>query len=238
MEYILNAQFSMFGDFKNFDASMELINRISKACPIQNYLPSTVINQNINLPSNTVTEEQRISFIDKANGYSFVINSDRIDFTYEKITLSNFSEDIISSFFNEVKAISAPLFRELNVSSNRLAFNLHLLSEVISKTDITRLFHDKLKGLDFYDDKEMIEWNNVMNCKMKWNEENLNIITTLTPAKNVQNNEQRVLAHFDLNTFADNTILRFNGESINEFAEKVDKIYKELVKSYVKFLNS
>ena len=151
---------------------------------------------------------------------------DRIDCVF------NFAPDVQGDFegnIENLKVILKLILQESKIVSNRLAFNVNLLSDsYVGNLQNTSFGHNIVSTLNFYKDKELKEWSSRENI---WHEikianvdEMLNVITELSMVTSNPGEEKRLLCHMDINTIHENSGYRFGYQSIDEFVDETKKI--------------
>ena len=237
MANFMDIQFSVFGNFKEIEATHENIMRLMMELKDFKLLPSTFVNQNINIDTKEVESENRISFVSMDQSFKLVINSERVDFTYNSNKIEKSNDTVfINEKFTYFYEVYLALFKTLEIKGNRLAVNINLLGDRIINNSVAEYFNNNIKAFKFYKDKNISDWNYSTTAKSfitinNLNEE-LNIITNLNTISNIDNLEKRLLCHFDINTVKENTNERFINENINDFLENLKIILKELIANF------
>lgn len=235
MTRFINMQFSIFGEYTDIKVTQENVFKLMNELKGNQLLPSTVTNQNVNLNTGKVEIESRISFISEDKYFNFIINNNRIDFNYELLDnikyedMDNFLDNIFINFNNIYKRIN----NVFNIKGNRLALNVNVLGEAKINNKLNKYYNDYLKGFNFYKDKKINDFSysvsgrTVINIGL--NKEDINVITEIKTATNNENLEQRLIAHFDLNTLYENMQVRFMDDNISSFLNNLKPVLKKLV---------
>ena len=237
MANFMDIQFSIFGDFREIKATHENIMELMIGLGSFKLLPTTVVNQNINIDTNEIESENRISFISMDQVFKIVIDSERVDFTYD---LKQIEKSDDSTFINEkftyFNEVYLKLFEILEIKGNRLAINVTLLGDKSIDNSVTEYFNQNIRPFNFYSNKKISDWNYSTTGKssinINNNEEELNIITSLSTITNINSSEKRLLCHFDINTIKESTSNRFINKDINDFLDNLKPILEELIKDF------
>lgn len=237
MVNFLNVQFSIFGEFSSIKATSENILKIMENLKDENFLPNTVVNQNIDINSKKIEVESRISFVTKDQQCNFVILDERIDLNYN---FSNVTPQEPDTFLDQLKdnsiRILGMLIKLYNIKGTRLAININILGNNLIDNKVNYYYVKCIKGLDYYKDKNLLEWSFNTNSRVEADINNkielLNVITNLSMATNRDIKEKRLLCHFDINTIGENIVHRFEAEEWISFIKETKPIIIELIDSF------
>ncbi len=228
MGIVLNLQLSAFCNCKiepsakNISILMEKINSLN----IKEFLPNVTTGQTIDLVKGKVESVSNLGFVTVDKSSQIMCQDDRIDCVF------NFAPDVQGDFegnIENLKVILKLILQESKIVSNRLAFNVNLLSDsYVGNLQNTSFGHNIVSTLNFYKDKELKEWSSRENI---WHEikianvdEMLNVITELSMVTSNPGEEKRLLCHMDINTIHENSGYRFGYQSIDEFVDETKKI--------------
>ena len=228
MSMFLNLQLTAFCNYKiepsakNISVLMDKINLLN----IKEFLPNVTTGQTIDLVKGKVESVSNLGFVTVDKSGQIMCQDDRIDCIF------NFTPDIRGDFeesANNLKVILKQILQENRILSNRLAFNVNLLSDSHSDgLKNTSFGHEIVSTLNFYKGKELKEWSSRENVwhtiKIANIDEILNVITELSMVTRNSGEEKRLLCHMDINTIHENTRYRFGYESLDPFVDETKKI--------------
>lgn len=237
MTRFMNMQFSVFGNFTEIKATQENVFKLMNEFKGNNLLPSTVTNQNIDVNTGIVETESRISFISENKNFNFIINNNRIDFNYELFSLDQTNIDsFINETFTYFSEMYMNIYKGFKFKGNRLALNVNVLGDKKINDRLNHYYEKNINSFKFYSNKIVNDFNYSISGKSEINigekKEIINVITELKTAVNNNNNEQRLMTHFDLNTLHENFNLRFENKDINGFLESIKPVLNELILNF------
>lgn len=229
MGIVLSLQLTTFCNYKiepspkNISLLMEKINSLN----IKEFLPNVTTGQTIDLVQGKVESVSNLGFVTVDKSGQIMCQDDRIDciFKFTPDTQGDFEENI-----KNLKAIlKCILQQESRTISNRLAFNVNLLSDpYVGDLQNTSFGHNIVSTLNFYKEKKLKEWSSRENVwhsiKIANIDEMLNVITELSMVTSNSGEEKRLLCHMDINTIPENAGYRFGYESIDKFVDETKKI--------------
>lgn len=234
MTRFINMQFSIFGEYTDIKVTQENVFKLMEEFKGNKLLPLTVTNQNVNFNTGKVETESRISFISEDKYFNFIINNNRIDFNYEVLNMEqdnidNFTENLFK-YFNEIYMQINNVFK---INGNRLALNVNILGDSRIDGNIKNYYNNHIKWIDFYKDKDINDISYSVSGRtdisIGLNREAINVITEVKTATNNDNSEQRLIAHFDLNTLYENSEMRFSKQEVEDFLNNLKPILSKLV---------
>ena len=117
----------------------------------------------------------------------------------------------------------------LNVKSHRLAININLLSDNLTKREISEFAKTYINVETFYKEKEVFEFNLMYNSisRIKMNHDEL--LNTIRSMQVVNNGvENRMITLIDLNTSQSDNRLRFSSLSIKAFVKQTKQLIIDL----------
>lgn len=237
MTRFMNMQFSIFGEYTDIKVTQENVFKLMNEFKGNQLLPSTVTNQNVDLNTGKVETESRISFISEDKYFNFIINNNRIDFNYELLIMK---QDDMDSFTNSVfkyfNDIYMQIYNIFKIKGNRLALNVNVLGDSKINNKINNYYNNHIKGLDFYKDKAINDISYSVSGRtdinIGSNKESINVITEVKTATNNDNSEQRLIAHFDLNTLYENSEMRFMDKDIDSFLNNLKSVLAKLISDF------
>lgn len=227
MGSVLNMQLTAFCNYriepnvKNIMVLMEQINSLGG----KEFLPNIITGQNIDLIKGNVETISNLRFVTIDNSGQIICQDNRIDCILNFTSKNQGSLNDIAYLQKIIRLI----MKEYEIISNRMAWNIDLLSDFYdSKLQNTSFGQNVVSTLDFYKEKELKEWSFRENMwypiRIAENKEILNVITELRMVTSNSGDEKRLLCHMDINTIPERTGYRFDEKKVEEFVEEVKKI--------------
>lgn len=240
MEFLKDVQFSVFTN-NRIEPTPELVNTLLGELNIlgkYEFIPSMIAGKNIDLVAGVVKTINNISFVTIDKSAQITCMDDRIDVVVNNpINSPNQTIEELLIFAHD----ALTKIMDINhIFSNRLAINIGLYSDVISgPVKDTNLIKSLSNTVNYYDNKEIIEWSSRVNAREEIyvdNNELLNVITNLSLVFD-SNKQKRFLCHMDINTVFENSGYRFSSSSLKSFYLSIMPIINRIKNDFVEKSN-
>ncbi len=228
----LNYQLSIFGEY-SIIPSPEIVTILMNALNQSTnevFLPNIVNTQQIEVPSNKISLISNLGFVTQDQRYSVVIQNNRIDVSFNK--MSDYEVEM-DEFYDLAERVIGTIIEKLKLTANRLAANILMLTECQDLNKINTLGRLFLNGAKYYENKMMCEWSTKCNAqssiRISDREEKINTITDLRSTTSTTGEEVAVLYHVDINTLQQNTRMRFVADDLKSFISEILPIVKDII---------
>lgn len=226
----INYQLSIFGKFSITPTPEIIANLMTKINQEtqKTMLPNMITSQQIEIPSNRVSTISNLGFITQDQMYNIAILNERIDVTYNRVNETEISQAGFYVF--AVKALSV-IIDNSGITANRLAANTQFIYEMQDFNSLYAKGKELLKNADYYSGKNYAEWslrtNALDSIRINGFDEGINVITDISSARAAVG-KALIAVHTDINTFPQNTNLRFGKEALEPFVESTMPIASDI----------
>lgn len=227
----LNYQFSIFGSYSiqpTAEIIPELMSEINKKLS-KSFIPTVIDIPNVDLKNQSVNIITNLQLITLDRRFSIVLLNDRIDINYNKVSDDELEQN---EFFHMAEQALHLIMDRFDLSSNRLAINIHKAIMPLSPAELDSFGKESLKCGPYYNDKLFNEWSTRVNSQtdiaMQDMHEEINVITSLSNAS--VHNQNAVVCHIDINTLPQNMDMRFKKDILTSFINVTMPIAQDIMK--------
>lgn len=248
--HILTFRLSIFGDYKQYTPTSA--NSIAWTQALQtagyDFLPNIIqaAQQIINIPfvpAKIGSNDKRMQFVSLDGDVNIRILAERVDVEFT-LGVSDTTEQYFTDKLPVASSIMSTMLTALgNVQGNRLAYYVDVIIPETENLSFADFYQANNLGISVNNASEKcVEWNHRFNSRVPievdQNNELCNAIFVLESgvlqAVNAATGEQQEIKGLhitaDINTVAENKIIRFNSDSVSCFAARAQILFLDLLR--------
>ena len=235
----LNYQFSIFGDFRDISPNnSQIIIDLLSEYKEKNFIPSIFQEVPFNIIPGQINNRIMLSNND---GWQMNIGNNRIDLSIPLIEKAKYADMNIETISIEACEIIGKIINKYNKQANRIALNTTFLMDSALSKKLDRIYEDKGRVIDFYNQNKIKEWNERTISEIvdsEFDSEKINIGININKGKGQYQIANKITPfdgitiQFDINTIPENIDYRFGDEAIKKFFEIAIK-YKNNIEKQI-----
>lgn len=248
--YILTLRLSIFGDYAEYVPTTDNTLKWTKAFQEAGYefLPSIIQNPQavISIPFMTVQQtstEKRIQFASEKGDIVVRFLAERVDVEVTQGETSNPDDYYLDNLDNLSRLMNVALHALGDIKGNRLAYYTELMIKSPEPDTFSKFYAENNLGISMNNySGEYAEWSHRFNKRICFNvaskEETINTILamnsgflhTVEKSSGKQSAIKGLHVAADINTIAENTTIRFDCDTVNEFYTKAQSVFLDLLR--------
>lgn len=241
MRVDLRYQISLFGDFDSITSDKpELVRNILNKLSVYEFVPGAFIETQLT-PSG-IRNNQRLSLKSNDMSFSIEFKTDRIDFYLLNTDVNVYKMRSIDTFSKQVKDIYNKINTILSFKTRRIGFVRYLL--FIEGVDHNAIYRKLNTNVKFYNDLRMKDWSNYLPASITLQSGiQANAVTTIKHFANKLKIDSNikvcdgVMVITDVNTLAEDTILKYDVTQTEKIIDELQKIEYKLCSQFTNLIN-
>ena len=248
--YILTFRLSIFGDYKQYAPTSA--NSIAWTQALQtagyDFLPNIIqtTQQIINVPfvsAKIGSNDKRMQFVSPSGDVNIRILAERVDVEF---TLG--TSDTTEEYFTEKLPVASSIMDTIlttlgNVQGNRLAYYADIIIPEVEGSSFANFYQTNNLGISVNDASEKcVEWNHRFNSRVSIEVDSdielsnailvleSGILQTVNASTGEQQETKGLHIAADINTVAENKLVRFNSNSLSSFASHAQTLFFDLLR--------